>query len=177
MEWRDVPGYETRFKVSDTGRVHSLDRKVTQTGRWGTTIIRSERGRELAVRLDRDGYARLSSRELKETQVHRVVALAFCANPEGKPQVNHRNGVKTDNRAVNLEWCTNAENHRHAVDVLGRKPNTPEGKAVLLTAQDGETKTFDRVKLAAEFLKVGKTAIMNAAKKNGRSKGWGVSYV
>jgi hypothetical protein len=177
MNWRDVPGLEGRFEVSDTGRVRSLDRKVTQIGRWGTQLVRSERGRELSIRLDRYGYSKLSSSELKETQVHRVVASAFCENPEGKPQVNHKNGIKTDNRAENLEWCTNSENHRHAVDVLGRKPNVPAGKTVLLTAQDGETKTFDRVKLAAGFLKVGKTSIMNAARKNGRSKGWGVQYV
>lgn len=173
--WKPVPGYPG-FEASSRGRVRSLDRYVEQTNRWGKKMLRKHRGHLLAQRIDRYGYCKLSSRQLKETMAHRVIALAFHANPESKPQVNHINGIKTDNRPENLEWCTNSENHLHAYRVLGQKPPTPKGKPVELV-RDGATLWFDGTKTAAQALNVGRTAIMNAAKSGYKSKGWAVRYV
>lgn len=59
----------------------------------------------------------------KKCFVHRLIAEAFIPKIEGKTHVNHINGVRTDNAILNLEWCTNAENQRHAYKFLGRKGN------------------------------------------------------
>jgi hypothetical protein len=47
--------------------------------------------------------------------VHRIVASVFCHHPDGSDIVNHKDGIKTNNKALNLEWCTPTENNNHAV--------------------------------------------------------------
>jgi glycosyltransferase involved in cell wall biosynthesis len=87
--------------------------------------------RMLSLREKEDGYitAHLSKNSnLSNKAVHRLVAKAFIPNPENLPEVNHKNGIKDDNRVENLEWVSSSDNQKHAYDtglreVVGTHPN------------------------------------------------------
>lgn len=110
-EWRDVVGYEGLYQVSDQGRVKSLERTfIDKIGRE-----RYVKERILKLTVDGWGYlvVTLCAGGKKNLMVHRLVCEAFNDNRDEKPEVNHINEIKTDNRACNLEWCTRRENLNH----------------------------------------------------------------
>lgn len=65
--------------------------------------------------------------------VHRLVGEAFIPNPDNLPEINHKRGIKTDNRATELEWCTGAENTRHAIKTGLYKPSGEDNGQAKLT--------------------------------------------
>jgi hypothetical protein len=117
--WKDIAGFEGRYQVSDLGRVRSLPRKQRYTHwRTGEELFRSTAGRILATQTVNSGYGIVhlhADNQRVARLVHRLVADAFLP-PPAKPLVNHLNGNKADNRAVNLEWVTDTENKLHAVE-------------------------------------------------------------
>jgi len=116
-QWKDIEGYEGYYQVSDLGNVKSLER-ITK-GKVGTRLGRRLiRERILKPGTSEKGYLYINlckESKLKGSKVHRLVATAFHPNPDDKPEVDHKNENKTDNRSSNLRWVTHSENIEYAV--------------------------------------------------------------
>ena len=115
--WRDIYEYEGKYQVSNMGRVRSLDFTSMQPhSKTGEIHPYTYTGRMLKPHAINSGYLAVGLRDQqgkRQHLVHRLVAAAFIPNPNDLPVVNHKNEDKTDNRAENLEWCTNMYNNHY----------------------------------------------------------------
>lgn len=103
--WRDVPGWEGVYQISNMGRMKSF--KVDHSGK--VMSLRNKTGDYIRVVLQKHG------RKPKTVLVHRLVAKVFIPNPLNLPVVNHKDCDKQNNSVSNLEWCTNSYNVRHSM--------------------------------------------------------------
>ena len=132
--WKQVKGYEGIYEVSTLGKIKNSKRNIIKK-----------------PYKDKYGYFLIqlwSNNKSLTTGLHRIIAQAFIPNPQNKPQINHKNGIRDDNRIENLEWCTVSENHKHSFRELGRKGHSnmkgrkgklhPKSRPVIQKTLDGK---------------------------------------
>ncbi len=153
--WKEITGYEGYFEVSNLGNFRSKDRII----KYKSSGFRLYPGKLLKTETIVEGYQRIvlmKNAIRKRYMCHRLVAQEFIPNPKNKPYINHINGNKADNRAINLEWVTQSENELHSYRVLG---NSVKGKTfpkkVIAINTKGESLIFSSMSQAIKFLNKG----------------------
>lgn len=145
VKWRDVPGYEGLYKVSDQGEVKSL-----RSG-CAVAVIRGQ-----YVNLSREG-------KMEKVRVSYVVAREFVRNPEMRPYVVHVNGDRTDHRAENLVWSEKPE------DMARGRGAGRMSRKVLCYSESGEfVGRWDSIDEGARAMGVARQGIMRVC--NGKGK-------
>lgn len=139
-EIRQIPGYEGLYSATSDGRIYRHPRPRSKPGflklRTNTTYLR--------VPLWKDG-------NITWHHLHRLVASAFIPNPLDKPQVNHKNCNKHDNRVQNLEWVTRRENWEHARDNGAYRGRMLSEEEIVELCGLHDTGRYTRQKLANQF--------------------------
>lgn len=175
--WKPVVGYEDKYLVSNIGRVKSIifkrhfikKTRLLNMGYFGISITTS--------------INNIKTR--KNLLIHRLIALAFIPNPENKKEVNHINGIKTDNRIENLEWVTPSENQIHSCRVLGNKSHLVALKYSILKVRVGVTQltvngkyvnSFNSISDAGRYLKLKTWSHISSCCMGKRSSAYGYKW-
>lgn len=177
-EWKPIPEWEKYYCASSFGRIKSLKYESSNNQFKNCDMIKSQK-------IGTRGYLDVTlcnNGESKTLRVARLVGNLFVPNPENKPQINHKKGIKTDNRFFMIEWNTRSENQKHSFRELNRKPTafwtgkrSPSAKKVICI-ESGEV--FQSVLEAANKILVSSGMItMVCRKERGSAKKFHFKYV
>jgi hypothetical protein len=140
--WRDVPGYEGLYQVSDHGNVRSLNWR--NLGHARNLYLKEHNRGYRHVELRKNGKA-------KAFTVHRLVAMAFIPNPNNYPVINHKDENKANNAADNLEWCNMSQNMKHTISLhqdryhVEGKPFYRTEKVIQMSQTGEQLKVWDNL--------------------------------
>lgn len=179
--WKDIPNTQGIYQASNLGRIRSVDHVDHRGMPWRGKVLKQFRN-------GNKGYVGVTIFK-KSKKSHRLICSAFFGDRDSSIHVNHKNGIRSDNRLENLEWCTPKENSQHSYKVLNRKSfGGHQGKTGALNHNSKKVKAtnlltkeiilFDSATQAAK--KVGLASGMVPRVCNGvykSAKGWAFAYV
>lgn len=150
---KDLIGYEGKYKISSEGFIISL---FTHKRLFEKIVS----GGYVQVRLC-NGFG-----EHKYKSVHRLIALHFLPNPDNLIDVNHKDGIKTNNQLENLEWCSHSENMLHCYNVIKTRIGIGKKKIQCLNTDTKEVTFFESISEAAQILDISRKIINDSLKEN-----------
>ena len=175
--WKPVVGYEGYYEVSNMGRVRSVERRARFVSIHGKECTR--RVRERILKQTPSTRGRLSVMlskgcEKKRISVHRLVAQAFCENPFGYDEVNHKDENPLNNRADNLEWCSRKNNMTYGT--ILERIDAKRKRCPVKGVNETDVVRYDAVRYAKKD-GFDPSGIYQSVKQNKKYKGYYWSFI